>query len=348
MFFKKRILGIDIGTDAIKIVEISALGKHMKLENYAQVHSSSLSKESLLNIDEKGNLASSQLISSAIRDILKESKIKTKKVVFSIPDFLTFSTYFEIPPMPEKEIAGAVYYNASKYLTLPSSEVTLDWKIIPSEQKDNNSIKIFLIAVSNQVIKEYRQIARSIGLELYAMEPEVFGIKRSLIGSVKDTICFLDMGAKTSTINIVDNGYLKRSYSFNIGGNQLSDDLMSTLKISLSEAEKIKIDEGLMSKKEEAVRVIKNSVDQIFLEIKNISSEFLEKEKKQIKEFYITGGLSSMPGLKSYFADKFKSSVYMPNYFLELYHPKILDDLLNEMSPRFSAVVGVALGILEV
>ncbi len=348
MFFRKKILGIDIGTNAIKVVELSALGNKIKLENYGEVQSGILSQDSLLSVNENGELVSNNIISSAIRSIVKEAKIRTKKVVFSLPDFLTFATSFEIPVMPEKEIEGAVYYNASRYLTLPTADVTLDWRIVSNNANEKkSSIKIFLVAVSNQVIKEYSQVAKSAGLELYALEPEVFGVARSLIGDNMDTICLLDMGAKTSTVNIVDAGLLKRSYSFDFSGNRILDTVSSSLGMKVDEVKKIKTEEGILSKKEDVVRIEKKLIDQFFSEIKNILAEFLEQEKKPIKEFYLTGGLANMPGLKEYFKQNFKISVYMPNYFSEFSHPRILEDTLIEMSPRFSATVGVALGILE-
>jgi len=349
IFFKQRILGVDIGTDSIKVAEISVWGKHKKLENYSEVKSSLVSKDPLLSVDEKGNLVSSSLISSALREILKEASIKTKKVVFSLPDFLTLAASFEIPPMPEKEIAGAVYYNASRYITLPISEVTLDWRIVPNNPQSKDSpMKVFLIAIPNQVIKEYQEIAKAAGLNLHALEPEVFGIVRSLAKNDKNVACLIDMGAKTSTINIIDNGHLKRSYSFNFSGNQLSTALSSALGVKLEEVEKVKNEEGILSKKENVTKTLKSFIDQLFSEIKNISTDFLEEEKKQIDEFYLTGGISNLPGLKDYFMENFKGPVYIPNYFSDFDHPRILKDSLFQMSPRFSVVVGVALVILDI
>ncbi|MEK7664058.1 MAG: type IV pilus assembly protein PilM [Patescibacteria group bacterium] len=349
-FFKKKIVGVDIGTDAIKIVEVSNRGGYKKLENYCEVNSSLVSKQPLLSTIEDGSLSSSGMISSALKEILKEARIKTEKAVFSLPDFLTFAAYFEIPPMPEKEMPGAIYYNASRYLTLPITDVTLDWVVVPNESKDSSSqVKIFLIAVPNQVIKEYQKIAKEAGLELLALESEVFGLVRSLAQNNQNTICLIDMGAKTSTINVVDRGFLKRSYSFNFSSDQLSNALAGALNLKVNEAEKIKNNEGILSKRADVVKTLKTFIDQLFWEIKSISADFLTQEKKQVSEFYLTGGNANLPGLKDYFAQNFKeSSVYVSNCFSNFSHPKILKKNLIEMSPRFSAAIGVALGILEI
>jgi len=348
--FSKKVLGVDIGTNSIKIVEISVWGQQKKLENYSEVKSSLLSKEPLLSTSETGDLISNDLMSKALKEILKEAKIKTKKVIFSLPDFLTLAAFFEIPQMTEKEIPGAIYYNASRYLTLPISEVTLDWKIIPNMGGHKSSnIKVFLIAVPNQVIKEYQNISKAAGLELCAIEAEVFGLVRVLGSNNKNTICLIDIGAKTSTVNIVDKGYLKSSYSIGFGGKQLSPAPSSSLGVQLNEANARKVGEDIISQKENVKKNMQVTLEPLFSEIKKISDDFIVKEQRQINEIFLTGGASNLPGLKDCFADNFKgSAVYIPNCFSGFSYPKVLKENLLEMSPRFSVAVGVALGILEI
>src|SRR6185436_4243452 len=131
MFFPKKMLGIDIGTSSIKVVEISPWKNGKTLENYGEIKSEFLYKEVLDNTQKGSYLLSNDFIAKAIRGILDEAKIKTKAVVFSIPDFSSFCTSFDIPAMTPKEIPEAIRYNTSQYITLPVSEVSLDWRITP-------------------------------------------------------------------------------------------------------------------------------------------------------------------------------------------------------------------------
>ena len=132
MFFPKKMIGIDIGTSSVKMVEISRWGEGKTLENYGEVKSEYLYKEPLDNSQKGSYLLSSDIIAKTIRAILEEGHIKTKAAIFSVPDFSVFCTSFEIPKMTEKEIPDAIRYNSSQYITLPISEVTLDWRIIPN------------------------------------------------------------------------------------------------------------------------------------------------------------------------------------------------------------------------
>jgi len=326
IFFRKKIVGVDIGTSAVKLVEISRLGNVKTLENYGEVKSALIQKEPLPN-GKSGNMPSNDLLSLAIKEILGESRIKTKAVIFSIPDFSTFCTSFEIPPMTEKEIPGAIRFNASQYITLPIGEVTLDWQIIPKSPDDKNSLlKVFLVAVPNQIVEDYKAIAKGAGLELYALEAEVLGITRALVKDNKKTLCLVDMGVQSSTISIIDKGFLKKSYSFSFNGNQLQgQDVVKNLQVLVGPL----------------------LVGPLLAEIKNVSAEFFQQEQREVQEVYLTGGTANLPGLKEYFQESLKKNVYFPNCFSGLLYNPILDLTLKGINPRFSAAVGVALGGLE-
>ncbi len=342
-------VGIDIGTSSIKVVEISRWGEGRTLENYGEIKSDLIYKEPLSDLKMSTNLLASNFVSVAIRGILDEAKIKTKSVIFSIPDFSTFCTSFTIPPMPEKEIKDAIYYNASQYITLPISEVTLDWKII-SGVPGNESLPstVFLVAIPNQVIAEYQQMAQESGLELYALEAEALSITRALIKNNKKTICLMDIGVQSSTVNIIDDGFLKRSYSFNFYSNQLVRAVASALSVSDKEAEEIKNKEGLVSLRQGLAETLYLLVDPLVAKIKSISSEFMQSEKKEVEEIYLTGGTANLPGLKEYFEKTLGKKVHVSNCFSDILYPPILDETLRKMSPSFSVAVGAALSGLEI
>lgn len=348
MFFPKKMLGIDIGTSSIKIVELSRWGQGKTLENYGEIKSVSLFKEPFRNVEKGSFMLSNYFVSRAIRAILDEAKIKTKGAVFSIPDFSTFCTSFELPPMSAKEIGEAVYYNAPQYIPLPVTETTLDWKIIEGVPGDKKSkLKIFLVAIPNQIIQDYQTVAKMAGLELYAVEAEALGITRSLVGENKGCICVIDIGAQSTTINVVYNKKLVKSYSFDFSGNQLTYSISSALGLGHVEAEELKNKEGLLSSKEEISKTLYLLVDPLILEAKRILSDFYQQEERDIDMVYLTGGTSQLPGLREYFEEVLKKKTIIPNCFSELLYPPILGKTLEKSAPSFAVSVGVALGGLE-
>jgi type IV pilus assembly protein PilM len=352
MFFPQKMLGVDIGTASIKVVELSRWGQGKTLENYGEIKSSSLYKEPFRNVTKGSYLLSNYFVSRAVRAILDEAKIKTKAAVFSIPDFSTFCTSFDLPPMEESELKDAVYYNASQYIPLPVTETTLDWRLIqgtPGEKQglESTPIKIFLVAIPNQVVQDCQQVAQLAGLDLYAVEAEAMGLVRSLVKERKDCLCLIDIGVQSTTINIVDKKFLKKSYSFDFAGSQLTYSISTALGLGNREAEELKNTEGLTSSKEEISKILYLLIDPLVIEVKKILSDFYQQEGREVDAIYLTGGTSGLPGLKDYFAEVLKKKVEIPNCFSELLYPPILNETLEKMAPSFSVATGVALGGLE-
>ncbi len=348
MFFPKKMVGIDVGTASVKVVEISKWGQGKTLENYGEIKSSSLYKEPFRNIEKGSFLLSDYFVSRAVRAILDEAKIKTKAAIFSIPDFSCFCTSFELPPMTAKEIKEAVRYNASQYIPLPINETTLDWKLISGVPGEKQSkLMIFLVAIPNQIISQYQNVARMAELELYAVEAEAMAIGRALIKDKKECVCIIDIGVQSTTINVVDKGNLKKSYSFNFAGGQLTYAVSSALGIGRLEAEEIKNNEGLGSEKENISKTLYLLIDPLLLEVKKVLSDFYIQENKEADAIYLTGGTSALPGLKEYFVEVFKKKVEIPNCFSDTLYPPILEQTLEKMAPSFSVATGAALGGLE-
>ena len=352
--FPKKFLGVDVGTSSIKAVELSRSGSQSKLENYGQISSSIFYEKALRSFERSNLFLSSEDISKAIKTIAKEAGIKTKRVIFSIPDFATFFTNFDLPPMTKEELPEAVKYEARQHIPVPLSEVVLDWQIIktiPSENK-KTSFKILLVAVPKDVINQYEEIAKASQLELLSLEAEVFSLMRALIkNDEKKPVALVDIGAKTTTCSIVDEKILKTSHSFDLSGNDFSFALAKELKIGFAEAEKIKKYYGIKKNEAEtdpkgkAVReILLPLIETVEKEIKGIADDFYRQERKEIEKIIIIGSTVLLPGLKEHFQEFFeKNKVEIGNPFSDIFYPSVLEKTLQEIGPSFAIATGAAL-----
>ena len=363
-FLPKKSLGIDIGTSSIKLVELSAFRERKKLENYGEIKAEVLYQKPFRTFEKNTLLLSSRDIARAIQAVMEEANIKTRKTVFSIPDFSSFFTNFELPPMTKEELPQAVTYEARRHIPLPLGEVTIDWEVIedrrPLNQKKN--LKILLVAVPNEVINQYREIARFSNLELLALEAEVFGLVRSLILIPEDekrTLGLVDIGAQTTTCSIIEKKVLKKSHSFDTSGDDLTDQVAKSLSVDYKMAEELKEKYGLqeiplprtMTTFQEEARSIREIllplIDIILREIENIVKNFYQVEGKGIEKFIIAGGSALIPGLKEYFQDSLKKEVEVANPFSKIFYPPILEKEIKKMGPSYAIAVGMALRGLE-
>jgi type IV pilus assembly protein PilM len=352
---RKKFLGIDVGTSTIKLVELSSWAGRRKLENYGEISASVLYKKPFRTFEKNTLLLSTDDISRAIKAIIQEAGIKSRKVVFSIPDFSSFFTSLELPPMTPAEIPQAVRAEARRHVPLPLGEVVLDWEIIKDfPKKKPEKLKVLLVAVPNEVINQYQKIAKNLELELLAMEAEVFGLIRALVNSDdREVISLVDIGTRSTTCSIIDRRALKVSRSFDISGNDLIERVSKGLSVDYETAEKIKnkygISSSTLSTEESNVRdILVPLIDLIVREINKILTNFYLNEKKEVKKIILSGGVVLLPGLLKYFQDYFqKQEIEIANPFSKIYFPPILDEKLAKMGPSYAIAVGAALRGLE-
>jgi type IV pilus assembly protein PilM len=349
----KKCLGIDIGTSSIKIIELSRQRERKRLENYGEMKATSIYKDSFRTFDKNTLSFSNKNVAKAIKAILKESKMQTRKTIFSIPDFSSFFTNIELPVMTEEELPQAIQFEAKRHIPLPLSEVTLDWQIMDQNRQSaipNNRIKILLVAVPNEIIDQYRNIAQMAGLELFALEAEVFGLLRSSVPLGKDPIALVDIGAQTSTCSIVDKGILKNSHSFDLSGNKLTDVISKSFSVDYETADKLKEKNGLLFDQlvgldqEKQIRdVLLPFIDAILEEIDKICDYFYKIEKREVKKVILAGTSALLPGLEDYCRDYLKKEVEIADPFHDIYYPPILEKNIKKMSPSYAIATGMAL-----
>jgi len=345
-FRQKKFLGIDIGTSFIRIVELSRKGQAYKLENYGGLEASSFKKKPFRVFQKNSLSLSGKEIAKSIQAILKEAEIQTKEAIFSIPDFCSFFTSIKLPAMAKDEIPQAIQYEIRPYVPLPLDEVTLDWSIIGG-QPPGTALKVLVVAIPNDIISEYREIAHLANLNLRILESEVFALARASIKNEKKkkVISLIDIGARSTTCSIVEQGVLKISHSFNIAGNQLTEIIARSLNIDYNKAEDVKKKQGLIDK--DIRRILIPLVDSILEEVKKAFRNFYLKEGKEVEKVVLSGGSASMPGLKEYFSTELKKEQSIINPFSDVGCPTALARVLKEMGPNYAVAMGLAMKGLE-
>ncbi|MDD5433429.1 MAG: type IV pilus assembly protein PilM [Candidatus Pacebacteria bacterium] len=344
--FSKNYLGVDIGASSIKAVEISVSGKKKKLENYIEFKLP-IGNESLKTFHGNNMALLSAEVSEILQALLKRAKIKTKKVILSLPDFSTFFTSFVLPPMTEAEVPKAVEFEARHYIPLPLAEVTFDWQVIGKEETvAGMKRKILLVAVPNVVLQNYQRMANMAQLEITGMEAEVFSFVRSssLGGNFEFLpVCMVDFGWESTTVSIVEKKKMAASFSFDISSIALTEDLAKALKVSLEEAEKIKSAFGLDPKKPEVAKALLDKINLLTLEIDKICSDFFQTTSRRVENIVLSGGAANLFGLREYIGARIKKTVFVADPFANINFPLVLNKRLKQIGPSFAVALGAAL-----
>lgn len=173
---------------------------------------------------------------------------------------------------------------------------------------------------------------------------------RSLIKDPQKAIILVDIGAQSTTINVVENKILRMSHSFDIGGNNLTQEIADSRGIDFWVAEELKKQQIISyqsSDQQSMSQTLVSRLDLILAEIEKISQTFYQREDKEINDVVLSGGVSLSPGLKEYFVLKLNKQVLIGDPFENIFSPPILAPALKEVGPSYAIAVGMALRGLE-
>lgn len=355
LFGEKGKLGIDIGTAAIKIVELEKSGGRFALKNYGLFELKGTDVQSSgQGMDQSILKLPDQEIIWGIKELIKKSNIKSTDVVASIPSFSTFTTVIEMPYLSEQELAKALPFEARKYIPIPLSEVILDWSIIdisnpatigiPGSSPKPATVQVFLAAVPKDETEKYRRIMKGAGLNLKALELENTALTRALLGNDLSPTAIVNIGGRSTSIVIVNKGYERVSHNYEVGGFEITKSIARSLNVSIEKAEELKRKMGMNKADENIVNEAMISlIDMMAFETKKTINNYESARKQKISRVLLVGGLTNMPSFVGYFKQKLNMDVYSANAFARIIYPESLKPVIQELANTFSIAAGLAM-----
>ena len=355
---KGSALGIDIGSSAIKIIQLGEKSGHAVLENYGEL---ALGPYAGLGVGQATSLTGPS-IREALSDIFREANIEGNRAALSIPMSSTLLSLIELPNVDKKQLQSMIPIEARKYIPVPVSEVVLDWWILPKQDYDNkeiteegkdykeDKIKVLLAAIHNDTINKYKKIQSILGVKSGSFEIDVFSSIRSVVGQDSSVVMVLDMGAGTTKLAVVDFGILCMQHIINIGSQDISMTLSKMLHIKINEAEEMKREQGLSSNNEKAIVAMQLPLGHIVAEVNRFIVNYKKKNTRPISKIVLTGGGVLLKGLPEFILKSLNSvdvKIEVGNPFTRVETPIILRNTLKEAGPEFSVAVGLAIKALQ-
>ncbi len=331
---KERSLGVDIGTSSVKVVELMQDGEKIELTNYGE-----FSRDSESAVQSSSLRLSSAKAADIIKKIIREARIEGTSAAMSVPVFSGFSTVISLPKMSDTEFAQAVTYEAKKYIPLPLSEVKFEWTRV-------DDTRVLIVAVTNELVNKYSEIAKLSGLTLMHLELDTFSLARSLAPSAlisqnqhESGSLIIDIGSRNTILAVVERGWPVFARTSEVSGYELSKLLASSLGTDFLRAEDLKKKRGV----DAGADVILPLLDSIFIEGRRIIEENLRTRNIDIKKVVLSGGSARMSGILEYAAKSIGREVVIGFPFNDIIYPDVLDSTMHEMGPSFSVAAGLAL-----
>lgn len=345
---EQSVLGVDIGSSSIKIVQLKKEKERAILETYGEIATGPYAD---LKIGQAAKLSEDAVV-TALKDVLKEANAKAKTAAVAIPLKSSFVITVSLPFSPDKDIAEVIQMEARRYVPVPISEAELDWWVIPEGLEKNvpaeekrKFTRVLLVAIHKDIINLYKSIISKANLKARAYEIESFSMVRSCLGKESSPVAILDFGASTTKLAVVDYGIIKSSYSINHGSQDLTLALSRSLNIDFNRAEEMKREIGLsdLPENKEVVAVLEPILDYVFTEANRFVKDFHQKYHHSIGKIILTGGGSLLKGLIDFTVKRFTIEVELADPFAKVEYPAFLANSLRGVGMNFSVAIGLAL-----
>ena len=344
----KQVVGLDIGSSAVKAVELKKSGK-------TEFAVSKLALEPLApEILVEGAIVDTGAVSNSINKMFSEHKIKTRDVATSVSGHSVIIKRLSMPPMAEQELYEEIQSVASQHIPFDIAEVNLDWQTLSSEAS-GEGMDVLLAAAKRDKILNYTNVLSLAGKTSAIVDYDGFALQNAFEYNYEppsnQTVALLNIGASVMNINIVRGTVPLFTRDVSIGGNQYTDSLQKELDLSFDDAERVKMGQSVPGVSEEArLPVLRSISELIILEIQKTFDFFRATAAgEHIEKIHVAGGSARVPGLIEVLGQEFSMPVEELNPFRRLAYDADgpHGELIAENSPRLAVAVGLALRSFE-
>ena len=338
------LLGLDISSTTVKLLELSRTGNTYRVESYAV---SSLQQDAVV---EKA-INDVDAVASAIRSVVAQSRSKLKHVSAAVAGSAVITKLIDMPAgLNDDEMETQLTLEADQYIPYPLEEVALDFEIQgPSAERDD-MVQVLLAACRRETIDTRVEAIESADLvpkvmdvEAYAMERSYALVRENLGLSETAVVAVVDIGATMTTLSVLKDGKTIYTREQLFGGKQLTDEIMRRYGLPLEEAGLAKKQGGLPDDYEpELLNPFRDAVVQQVT--RSLQLFFSSSQYNDVDHIIMAGGVSYMEGLSDLVQEKLDTPAVVANPFAEMtISPRVNAVALGADAPAMMIACGLAL-----
>ena len=333
----KSIVGLDIGSSAVKAVELTRVGKDIQVTGFGQVELASEDPQDCVQ---------------AISDLMREGGFRTKRVVTSVSGKMVIIRYLSMVPMGDDELRNAILFEAEKYIPFTLDECALDCQRLDeseSSQQGGASANVLLVAVKNAVLEHHLGIVQKAGLAPEIVDVDAFAIGnawsllRECSGASEEEgpVAFVDVGSSKTCLNVVQDGRSLFTREIYFGGKDLTGAISRRMSLDENEAEGLKRAPG--ERFDEVREAVFPTIDDLGNELQLSFDYFESQNGVGPTKIFLSGGGSRFGFFRESFEKIFEKPTVVFNPFEGLpVSDEIDQDLLASGGPQLVVAVGLA------
>jgi type IV pilus assembly protein PilM len=347
LFGKRKstpLLGLDISSTTVKLLELSHTGERYRVESYAV---SSLPTDAVI----EKNVNDIDGVATSIRNVINQSKTKVKSVAAAVAGSSVITKTIDMPGgLGEDDMETQLTLEADQYIPYPLEEVAIDFEIQGPSPESDGQVEVLLAACRRETIdarveaiESAELLPKIMDVEAYAMERAFSLVRNQLDIADENTVAVVDIGATMTTLSVLTNGQTIYTREQLFGGKQLTDEIMRRYGLPVEEAGLAKKQGGLPDDYEpEVLEPFKDAVVQQVA--RSLQFFFSSSQYNDVDYIVMAGGVSSMEGLPELVQDKLGTPATVANPFADMaVSSRVNAVALSSDAPALMIACGLAL-----
>jgi type IV pilus assembly protein PilM len=339
------LLGMDVSSSAVKLVELSDSRDGLRLERYVI---EPLPKEAVAD----GNIANLDAVSDCAKRAWSRLETRIKNVAMALPAATVISKKILLPAgLREEEMEVQVETEANQYIPFPLDEVNLDFQVLGPAPNNPNEVAVLIAASRKDKVEDRVAVAEAAGLRAVVMDAESFAtqtafqlIEKQLPeNSSKLPVAVFDIGSQVMNLNVLRDGQIIYSREQAFGGNLLTQQIQAQFNLAHEEAEVAKRNGGLPEQYQ--TEVLEPFKEVLALEVaRALQFFFTSTQYTQVNHVVLAGGCAALSGLAEAVSSRAEAHAVIANVFSAMsYSPKLRQSSLSADAPALFIACGLAM-----
>jgi type IV pilus assembly protein PilM len=340
---KQNTIGLDIGSNSIKLVQLRTTKQGYALENFAI---SKLEPEAIY----EGGIRDQGLVIERIKELVTSHDLKTKNVALSIGGHSVIVKKITLPAMSDEELAESIRWEAEQYIPYDPEDVYLDHQVLKL-RAEQGQMDVLLVAAKRDVVDQYVDVVREVGLKPVVVDTDCFAVQNSFelsYGLPEDElVCLIHVGAESLNLNVISYGVTSFTRDLQLGGEAYTSEIIKQMGCSYQEAEAYKLGGiGNQILPQEVPRILQSISENFASEI-NRSLEFhlATSGEASFHKIYLSGGGARLSSLSDEIARKSNTPVELIDPFraIEVNPALFKMEYIRDWSAHSTVALGLSL-----
>ena len=340
----KPIVGLDISSTGVKLVELSRVNNRYRVESFATraLPSGAVVEKNINDVD---------AVADAIRQVATSARCKVKDVAVAVAGSAVITKVVDMPAgLSDDELETQITAEADQYIPFPLDEVSIDFEVQGQEDEESDRMQVLLAACRRENVELRTAVLEQAGMQPKVVDIEAYVIERVSPLMVDDwdaegdqLIAIVDIGATITTLSVLRNHQTIYTREQLFGGNHLTEEIQRRYGLSPVEAELAKNEGGLPDDYDE--EVLEPFKDVVLQQItRSLQFFYSSSDHNQVDQIILAGGVACIDGLAELVQDRLDILTAAANPFLDMeVASKVNQDQLSSTAPSLLIATGLAM-----